>query len=73
MGNSAEKAQEQAERAAREAEGRAREQALRDSIQRRKSEVFAETEGQGVGQLGGISLDIDDEMEEEELARGLSI
>ena len=34
--------------------------------QARKAEVFAETEGEGLGQLGQISLEVDDDLEEDE-------
>lgn len=45
---------------------KAREQQEKDSIQARKAEVFAETEGKGQGNLGEISLEIDDTVDEEE-------
>lgn len=43
-----------------------RKQAQDDQISARKAEVFAETEGQGVGGLGKISLAVDKEIDEEE-------
>lgn len=49
---------------------KARKQALQDKIDARKAEVFAETEGQGVGNLGKVTLGIDDELDpEQELSR----
>ncbi len=49
---------------------KARKQALQDKIDARKAEVFAETEGQGVGNLGKVTLGIDDEIDpEQELSK----
>lgn len=49
---------------------KARKQALKDKIDARKAEVFADTEGQGVGNLGKVTLGIDDELDpEQELSR----
>ena len=36
-------------------------QALEDEKRARKAEVFAETEGEGLGQLGTVSLEVDDD------------
>ncbi len=44
---------------------KARKQALQDKIDARKAEVFAETEGQGVGNLGKVTLGIDEEIDPE--------
>jgi hypothetical protein len=52
--------------AQRKAQKKATADALEAERQARKAEVFAETEGEGIGQLGQISLDIDDEIDEEE-------
>lgn len=46
---------------AAKAEERARKEALEADKQARKAEAFAETEGEGIGSLGQISLDVDDE------------
>lgn len=52
------------------AQKKARKQALQDKIDARKAEVFAETEGQGVGNLGKVTLGIDDEIDpEQELSK----
>ena len=40
-------------------------QALEDEKQLRKSEVFAETEGAGLGSLGKVSMELDDELDQE--------
>lgn len=40
----------------------------------RTAEVFAETEGEGVGNLGQVSLEVDDDLEDdEELSSNVSI
>lgn len=44
---------------------KARQQALQDKIDARKAEVFAETEGSGIGNLGKVSLGVTDEIDEE--------
>jgi hypothetical protein len=41
-------------------------QAAKDAKQARKAEVFAETEGDGIGQMGKISLEVDDEVIDEQ-------
>lgn len=51
---------------ARKAQKQARKDQLADQRRARRSEVFAETEGAGTGQLGQISLEIDDELDEDE-------
>lgn len=53
--------------AAKKASKKAQKQALQDKIDARKAEVFAETEGDGVGSLGKVSLGIDDEISDDEL------
>jgi hypothetical protein len=54
---------------ARKEQKKAKKQAEKDALeaekQARKSEVFAETEGEGVGSLGKISLEVDDELDED--------
>lgn len=50
------------------AQKRAEEQAAADAAQARKAEVFAKTEGEGLGDLAEISLEIDDTVDEEEEA-----
>ncbi len=49
------------QRQAKKAQEKARKDALADDKQARKAEAFAETEGEGVGSLGQISLDVDDD------------
>lgn len=44
----------------------ARKQSEKDAQEQRKSEVFAETEGQGVGSLGEISLAVDKDVDEDD-------
>ena len=55
---------------ARQAQEDAQKQAKLDAQeaerQARKSEAFAQTEGEGMGQLGQISLEVDDDLDEEE-------
>lgn len=53
-------------RQAKKAQEQARKDQLEDQRQARRSEIFAETEGEGMGQLGKISLEVDDELEENE-------
>jgi len=50
-------------KAQKKAQKQAKQDALEDSLQSRRSEVFAETEGKGIGQLGKVKLD--DELEDE--------
>lgn len=54
----------------RKAQKKAQKQAKADQLeaekQARKAEVFAETEGQGIGNLGQVSLEVDDDLEEDE-------
>jgi len=56
---------------------KARKEAKADAIeadrQARKAEVFAETEGEGVGNLGQVSLEVDDEEIEEEVSSTVRI
>ncbi len=53
------------QQANKRANKKAQKQALQDKIDARKAEVFAETEGEGVGSLGKVSLGINDEVDEE--------
>lgn len=57
---------QQQKKAAKKAKKDAEKQALEDEKQARKAEVFAETEGEGVGNLGQVSLEVDDELDEDE-------
>jgi hypothetical protein len=68
-GISVQQAKEQ-KRAAKKATQAAKIDATKTALQNRRSEVFAETEGQGRGQLGQISLAID---EEEDIDNVLSV
>ncbi len=48
----------------RKAQKEARKDQLEDQKQAREAEVFSQTEGEGLGQLGAISLEVDDELDE---------
>jgi hypothetical protein len=50
-------------KAQKKAAKKAEEDANKAEISARKAEVFAETEGEGVGQLGQISLAVDEDEE----------
>lgn len=52
-------------KASRKAEKRAETAALEADRQARKAEAFAETEGEGQGSLASISLEVDDELEQD--------
>lgn len=52
---------------------KAEKDALEADAQARKAEVFAETEGEGVGSLGQISLEVDDELDDDEIASNVRI
>ncbi len=52
--------------AQREAEKQAKIDANKAEAQARTAEVFAETEGEGLGNLGQVSLEVDDDLEEDE-------
>lgn len=56
--------------AAKNAKKDAEKQAAEDAKTARKAEVFAETEGEGIGNLGQISLEVDDEIDEDEESTG---
>lgn len=48
---------------------RANKKADADAVAARKAELFAETEGEGIGELGQISLEVDDDLDDEEISR----
>lgn len=69
-----------AEKAQQKAANEARDQARRDAEEQRKrdiearkeanrSRVFAETEGEGLGDIGEVNLTVDDEIDEEEIKK----
>lgn len=53
----------------RQGQKKARRQATRDQERARRAEVFAETEGEGVGNIGAVQLEIDDDITEQERLR----
>lgn len=57
--------QHKAQRAQKKAQKKAKEDALESEKQARRAEVFAETEGLGQGNLGKVSLEVDDELDED--------
>lgn len=60
--------QMQQKNAAKQAKRDAEKAALKAEKDARKAEVFAETEGEGVGNLGRVSLEVDQTLDEEEVA-----
>ena len=63
-----------AKTAQKDAQRKAEKDALEAEKRARKAEVFAETEGEGIGDLGTISLELDDELDEDkELSGKVSI
>lgn len=58
--------QVQSRKAQKKAKRDAEQQAITDEMNSRKAETFADTEGEGIGQLGKISLEVDDELDEDE-------
>lgn len=48
---------------------RAETKADKDAATAAKAEVFAETEGEGIGGVAEISLEVDDDLDEEEINR----
>lgn len=60
-------------RQARKAKKEAKADALEDRRLADEEELFSETEGEGLGQLGKVSLDIDDEEEDDKLSSTVSI
>ena len=65
--------QQQQKSAAKKAKKAAEKDALEADKQARKAEVFAETEGEGIGDLGKISLEVDDDLDEEKLSGNIRI
>ena len=61
------------QKASRKAEKRAKADAIEAEKQARKAEVFAETEGEGVGSLGQISLEVDDDEVKSEVGSTIRI
>lgn len=62
---------QQQKSAQKKAKKDAEKDALAADKQARQAEVFAETEGEGIGNLGKISLEVDDDLEDEdELSTG---
>jgi len=59
----------QTQKAQKKAQKKAEEDALENEKQARKAEVFGETEGLGVGSLGKISLEVDDEEEDKRVGK----
>lgn len=60
--------QMQQKNAAKQAKRDAEKAALQADKDARKAEVFAETEGEGIGNLGKVSLEVDQKLDEEEVA-----
>lgn len=60
-------------RSAKKAAKQAREDQLEDASQARRAEVFAETEGEGLGQLGQVSLEVDEDVEDENISSNIRI
>ena len=60
-------------KATKKANKQAKEDAVAAEKQARKAEVFAETEGEGVGSLGQVSLEVDDEEIESEIGSTIRI
>ena len=46
----------------------AEEDAMEAEKQARKAETFAETEGNGIGELGKVSLEVDDEVDDDDIS-----
>jgi hypothetical protein len=73
-------AAKKAQKAQNKAQERANDQAKRDAEAQRKRDiearkeanrarVFAETEGEGLGDIGEVNLSVDDEIDEDEIER----
>lgn len=56
----------QARKAQKKAKNQAEKDALEAEKQSRKASVFADTEGQGQGSLGKVSLEVDSTIDEDE-------
>ena len=63
------------QKAQKKAARRATLQAEKDAASARKAELFAETEGKGIGETGQISLEVDSDVidEEENLRQGSTV
>jgi hypothetical protein len=61
------------QKASRKAQKEAKADAIEAEKQARKAEVFAETEGEGVGSLGQISLEVDDDEVKSEVGSTIRI
>lgn len=61
------------QKASKKAAKQAKEDAVEAEKQARAAEVFAETEGEGVGSLGKVSLEVDDEEIESEIGSTIRI
>lgn len=57
---------DQARKSQKKAATAAKVAATEDAVNARKAETFAETEGEGIGTLGQISLEVDDEDDDED-------
>lgn len=57
------------EAAQKKAAAKAAADAKKAAAEARRAEVFAETEGEGIGQVGEVSLAIDEEVDDEEIAQ----
>ena len=60
----------QQKKAQKKAKKNAEKDALEADKQARKAEVFAETEGEGIGNLGRVSLEVDDDLDDDEISTG---
>jgi hypothetical protein len=58
---------------AKKAQKKAEKDALNDRRKADEEELFSKTEGEGLGQLGQVSLDVDDEEEDDKISNTLSI
>jgi len=61
------------QKASRKAQKEAKADAIEAEKQARKAEVFADTEGEGVGSLGQISLEVDDDEVKSEVGSTIRI
>jgi hypothetical protein len=57
----------------KKAQKKAEKDALKDRRRADEEELFSKTEGEGIGQLGQVSLDVDDEEEDDKVSSTLSI
>lgn len=53
----------------RRGQKKARRDAIKDQARARRAEVFAETEGEGIGNIGAVQLEVDDDITEQERLR----